>query len=639
MKNPLLGLLYKNNVPRPYFVKQGRFVDKKRVRLNLVHKRIFLYITTLIYQPAMKIWDSFIDLSISDKLALLTFIGAVISSIYLLLIKIVQYKKRLNYFNDLSSYYSLQELKEATKYYIPTYFQSKSTTDTDDPSATLVGSNRENLLQHLYNLVLRKTIVKNDESKYIIILADSGMGKTTFLINLYLYYRKKSDRFWGLAKFLTLFKTIYLIPLADSFLKESIDEIKDKKNSFLLLDALDEDPLALSNISKRLNDIVHLTSQFDTVIITCRTQFFSSEDEEPYKTGVIKHGGKKGQHVFTKVYLSPFTEKQIRKYLWKKYFLNFSKREEALDFVKSFPNVMVRPMLLSYIDDLLSDVKNKNSYYEVYKMLIAKWISREASRYNNAEEYKTKLYDFSKKISNHILQKMYENNRLTAEEIELFAQTYDIQLTNFEMKSKSLLNRDARGNYKFSHKSFMEFFLAENILNSPRLIFDYDYKGLDNVILFMHEMCKEKTFDDIISNSLTFKYITYDNKNGTSTFKSIIERQLHTKIKAIKFDVQYFNIPNFKYYLLSFNHLNIFITHLSYSWKPDIYTDIQRDIENVKLTIQYLERSLEFETDSRDIAIATENIQMLNIKLTSLLDPSIEFSDFDLEIINYLKSL
>ena len=49
----------------------------------------------------------------------------------------------------------------------------------------------------------------------------------------------------------------------------------------LLLDGLDENREAIYNYQKFLVKLVNATLEFHTIIISCRTQFFSNELEEP----------------------------------------------------------------------------------------------------------------------------------------------------------------------------------------------------------------------------------------------------------------------------------------------------------------------------------------------------------------------
>ncbi|MCP4408689.1 MAG: leucine-rich repeat domain-containing protein, partial [Gammaproteobacteria bacterium] len=211
-----------------------------------------------------------------------------------------------------------------------------------------------------------------DDGQFYIVLADSGMGKTTFLLNLYLRYH---EQFFGTPYRMKLF------PLGNPEIDKELDKMSDdeKHQTILLLDAFDEDIRAVEDYRARLEELIRKTRHFREIVITCRTQFFPSEEEEPKEeTGVMRYGTEGGEHVFYKFYLSPFDEHDIRAYLRKRFpWYQRAKRQRARQIVKFCPNLMVRPMLLSYIEDLLQSERAYTTAYQVYMELIDRWIVRE----------------------------------------------------------------------------------------------------------------------------------------------------------------------------------------------------------------------------------------------------------------------
>ena len=161
----------------------------------------------------------------------------------------------------LRPYYSYQEVREATQYFIPTKGQKTSPSDFEEPGKLLP---KQALIPMFIEEVFDH---KGDDQKYYVILGGSGMGKTTFMINLILKYRLR----WRPFQFK---QEIRLFPLSDPRTLEKVVDIKDKANTILLLDALDEDPIASENLEKRLDQIANVSQDFRTIIITCRTQFF-----------------------------------------------------------------------------------------------------------------------------------------------------------------------------------------------------------------------------------------------------------------------------------------------------------------------------------------------------------------------------
>lgn len=88
-----------------------------------------------------------------------------------------------------------------------------------------------------------------------------------------------------------------------------MDSILQRK-TILLLDALDEDVLAAEDLKSRLNSLVRATFRYKTVILTCRTQFFPSESEEPHATTLYKFSlDGRTYDYFKKIYLSRHSDK------------------------------------------------------------------------------------------------------------------------------------------------------------------------------------------------------------------------------------------------------------------------------------------------------------------------------------------
>ena len=108
--------------------------------------------------------------------------------------------------------------------------------------------------------------------------------------------------------------------------------------------------------------------KFKKIIITCRTQFFPKGEEIPSETGVLKLGprkaSEKGMYEFWKLYLSPFDDEEVKKYIRKRYpFWMNDKRQKALKLSQKIPMLAVRPMLLAHIPDIIDSKVNIVSTY------------------------------------------------------------------------------------------------------------------------------------------------------------------------------------------------------------------------------------------------------------------------------------
>ena len=113
---------------------------------------------------------------------------------------------------------------------------------------------------------------------------------------------------------------------------------------------------------------------------------FPKDEEIPRETGIVKIGprdaGEGATHQYYKLYLSPFSDEQVEKYVRRRYpFWKYKKRRRIRELVRLIPNLIVRPMLLSYIDEidklLLAKVEEIHYSFELYEIMIEAWLKRE----------------------------------------------------------------------------------------------------------------------------------------------------------------------------------------------------------------------------------------------------------------------
>jgi hypothetical protein len=410
------------------------------------------------------------------------------------------------------SNFSAEDVDRATRYYIPTYFQNVSPSEDHEPGRRYIAAAKSKLVP----LFMKKVFVNNPGHKFYIIMADTGMGKTTFMINLYLAYKNKMTFFFSKPK-----SQIRLYPLGWKDALKKIEAIADKEQVILLLDAFDEDVDAIKDYKNRLNEILAAASSFRQVIITCRTQFFPSQAEEPHETGYFSYGSVNQAHKFQKLYISPFSDRDVEKYINRRYgWFEFANKKAAMTIARKSPDLVIRPMLLYFIDDLVS-TQGFNYTFEIYEVLIEKWIFREYNKPSNRakfesyEPYKRILYAFSHALAIDLYKKREERggyyapelkkmefvdfisgvkkvmniNTSGAQGITIKVSDVEIQLFHDEEKTcKSLLNRDIEGKYKFSHRSIMEYFLAIELLTNYNFYQSFDFSGMSAAEKFLKEM-------------------------------------------------------------------------------------------------------------------------------------------------------
>jgi hypothetical protein len=285
--------------------------------------------------------------------------------------------------------------------------------------------------------------------------------------------------------------------------------VEERPNTILLLDAFDEDSEAIKAHQKRLHYILQKVADFKEVVFTCRTQFFPREEEDSDETGLLKFRYKENTYQFRKLYLSPFNEEDIKTYLKKNYsFFNILKRKKAEKIVLHSPNLMVRPMLLRYIDDLIKSRDNYSSTYQIYTELIAKWIEREVQRRGtNKEKYRRDLYKFSREVAID----MYTHRKrrggfvITDDELKVLAEQNNVDLGTLELKTRALLHMNTLHQCTFAHKSILEYFLVTEAFYNLQFAKQLDLTDLEQGEQLREEMFFEK------AKSLFGRYKTYDS--------------------------------------------------------------------------------------------------------------------------------
>lgn len=298
-------------------------------------------------------------------------------------------------------------------------------------------------------------------SNQLFILSDAGMGKSALLTMLKLMHL---TRFWPQDRACVLRKLG----------RGSIDEIKDIKNqrkTILLLDSLDEDPRAYGRVRNRLLDILKASQDFAKVIITCRTQFFPPSEkhelELPGQVCVAPY------RCYSK-YLSFFNNQKVYNYLSKRFpkrffglLTNKKNIEEAKNIIAKMGNLRCRPMLLSYIEDLmtLTSTAKYTSEYRIFDALLDSWLRREQTK--KPDIVVDDLYDACTILA--VWMQMWQKRAISEDELDKLIGEISLikKIKEIEMKGRSLLNRNSDGDYRFSHFSIQEFCVAKFISKKP----------------------------------------------------------------------------------------------------------------------------------------------------------------------------
>jgi formylglycine-generating enzyme len=414
-----------------------------------------------------------------------------------------QYKKYKNckIAKDLKPEFDEKTIRDFSDIYIPTKYGKISPNRYDNPDEVY----KHNEPKKLIPFMLKKSFnEKVENEKFYLVLGDSGMGKTAFMVNLYLKNWKKNKYQMRLFRF----QSLDIKNPSDVLKRIKVIDDKDIPNTILLLDGLDEDPFIFLKkqdksedeaFNERINQIISATYKFKDIVITCRTQYFPQQEKDDYELE-IRRPDNKGRYKFQKYYIYPFSNKDVKKFLNKKYgvlnLLNLKKKQKAKQVVKNSHRLMARPMLMIYIEDLVKDSEKKYTQAcQIYEMLIEKWLIRESKKWkkekgNEQEIFKENIYRFAHETALFIYQRWQNKGNLyiSKEEAWEIAEKHKIELKPDEVKGKSLLTCDAHLNWKFAHKSILEYFLAKECAQNWEFAFNFNFGGMDMAKYFYMEM-------------------------------------------------------------------------------------------------------------------------------------------------------
>lgn len=383
-----------------------------------------------------------------------------------------------------SPYFDEKTIKQAANNYVPTQCQNITPKMDISPEQSHAFTTKRPIMPFFLD---RKFDFKGEETSYYMVLADVGMGKTTFMLNLFSQLSK-------------LMKTHdFNLVLVYSGHAETLNEIdkitlEERKKTILLWDALDEDYRIWSNYKARIKRILKSTEGFAEVIMTCRTHFFTQEEENIHELGVLTIHNEDETYRFRKIYISPFDSSDINKYINKKYpFYSIQKKRTARKIVQKAPNLMVRPMLLKNLDYLIEEQPNYQYMFLIYEQLMKAWITREAKK-RHLESEGTVFTNDMHKFIRLIALDMYRNHQkrsgffISESQLENLAVKHQIRISIPYLKIGALLNRTAKGKFAFSHQSVLEYLLAVIFFEKPSLMDKLSIFSLKIMDSFLEEM-------------------------------------------------------------------------------------------------------------------------------------------------------
>ena len=385
---------------------------------------------------------------------------------------------------------SEKEVRRYTKIYIKTRLQTHDADRLEDKKSS-----------YNINKFIKKHLI-NGYEQYHWVLGESGMGKTAFLINLYFFYNCRMFKKYN----------VFFVSLRNN---DAIDQIRkianetDTKKAILLLDAFDESRVASQNYSLAKKLFEEETKNFCKVVFSCRTHFFNSSKEEEKALSIdVTRDVMLEDEQAVKHYICLFTNMEIGLYLIKRYGFKINKIIQSKKAIDKSPNLMIRPLLLSFIDDIILDGVSYKFSYQIYSNLINKWIARELQFVkktidkNFSSNYSKSFWGFVYDIAELMLKNRNASNEysISYKDLNFLCNKYNIE-EEISKRPRTLLNRVRDDVFQFAHQSIFEFLLADGVRAGHALFQgeDINITALDQYKLFLYEMYLDNQLNGIIN--------------------------------------------------------------------------------------------------------------------------------------------
>jgi Protein of unknown function (DUF1566) len=374
-----------------------------------------------------------------------------------------------------ADFYQPSEIERAIRYYVQP--DCSSVDPAQEVELRQVIATKENLFD-----AIDRYVIHDSARRHIMLLADSGMGKTSFMLNYYARNqrlpRRKRQR-------------LAVIPLGHPDAMAEIAKINNQRNTVLFLDAFDEDTKAIQDYRARLAELMHASGKFKCVLITCRTQFFLRDDEIPRQAGLFtfepRKPGESGIFEFWKLYIMPLNDGQVERFLRRRYPIwKWKMRKRARAAVGKVPLLSVRPMLLAYIPDLLESGEQESRFaVQLYDNMVDRWLERE-QRWVDKKE----LEPFSEGLAVDLYVKRAQRGaeRVSREELGDLLKAHPIPIDEWKITGRSLLNRDGLGHFKFAHRSIMEHLFVRRFFAGDERCRNIEWTDL------MKQFCLERIY-------------------------------------------------------------------------------------------------------------------------------------------------
>ena len=449
----------------------------------------------------------------------------------------------------------------------------------------------------------------NEDQSFLTLLGDFGMGKSSFSMYYFIIQAKRYllDKSHRIPLFISLkdysgklnIETFIINEFYNKFeLPVSLVTYQDLalQGKFLFfIDGFDE-MASMSNQQETIKNFKELTKlscenlqfmtlaeenrQANKVFMTCRTHYFFTETQEQNilradKTILYRNYATKRHYQVARINLKKLNQEQIGEYALKS-LGNEEAATQLLNIIKDTYNLeelSSRPLLLDMIIKTVPELKDKKQINaaDLYREYTNLWIERDDWRSQMTSQGKrTFMWELALKMYQKGGDFSLHYSNLDKPKKDFLKQTFDNEdYYQYETTTCSFLHRNFSGHYKFIHKSFMEYFIAEyfcsgmakgniNFLENPK-------KEINNEIIFFIKMIilvalSNKDYVDLSNLAL---YEIYFKEKGNA-MKKIIEWTNSEKVNLEGVNFEGANFVGFN--LVGFNLVGLNLKKADLGW-------------------------------------------------------------------------
>jgi formylglycine-generating enzyme required for sulfatase activity/GTPase SAR1 family protein len=363
--------------------------------------------------------------------------------------------------------------------------------------------------------------LNDPKRKLLAVLGDYGIGKTSFC------YKFACDMTGSAyVPVVVELKTVMAEGWREVIQREVRSRAGDStQSSVLILDGFDELSLTFDKetVLKEIKNLSKTTQEYKKVILTSRTQFFRSEEEEK-ETLVRKEFHERGPRSMTyprfeRIYVSLFDDEQIKQYLDLCLGKAASEKfwNETVEKVFDVKDLARRPILIELIVndlDAVQNIEGKVTQGKVYRTITESWQEREEQRLppsivlqHKEEKIPKNIMLFIEELAYWMLAK--EKDRLHFNTLKDAINEYfddetkdmlrlSLDNLDYQIRNRSFLSHnEAEGYYAFAHRSFIEYFVARKLAREIPEDKAKEIKITDETALFVSELIDPSVYERI----------------------------------------------------------------------------------------------------------------------------------------------